>query len=85
MIGSVDLKTSKKSRLGSYICKIGYFDIRQKVTLPSKRDPQGSVKVYIYHRNHQMAGPFKSHHTAKIQAEELMSEGKRYVKYQEGR
>jgi len=84
MIRSVDLKTSKQVRLGKYLCKVGYFDIRQKVTLPSKRVPQGSVQVFVCHGNHQMAGPFKSHHVAKIHAEELMSEGKRYVKYAKG-
>jgi hypothetical protein len=84
MIGSIDLKSSKRSRLGVYVCKVGYFDIRQKIVLPNKKIKQGSMQVYVCHGGHQIAGPFKSHYAAKVHAEELMSEGIRYVKYKKG-
>jgi len=81
MIGSISLKSSKRTRLGAYICKVGYFDIRHKVIQPSKKVSNGSMEVYVCQGGHKLAGPFKSHDAAKLHAEELMSEGVRYVKH----
>ena len=81
MLGSIVLKSSKRTRLGSYLCKVGYFDIRQRITHPSKRVAKGSMEVFVCQGGNKVAGPFKSHHAAKLHAEELMSEGYRYVKH----
>ena len=80
----IELKSSKRTRLGAYVCKVGYFDIRQKISLPTKKVKQGSMEAIICHGGHQVAGPFKSHYAAIVHAEELMSEGVRYVKYKKG-
>ncbi len=80
MIGSVHLKSSKRTRLGKYLCKVGYFDIRQRIIYPTKKIVKGSVEVYVCQGRHKIAGPFKSHEAAKLHAEELMSEGFKYVK-----
>ena len=84
MIGSINLKSSKRTRLGNYICKVGYFDIRQRVIYPSKKVNKGGVEVFVCQGKHKIAGPFKSHYTAKLHAEELMTEGYRYVKHKKG-
>tara|TARA_B100001093_G_scaffold483134_1_gene515380 strand:- start:2059 stop:2313 length:255 start_codon:yes stop_codon:yes gene_type:complete len=81
MLRSIHLKSSKRTRLGNYICKIGYFDIRQRITYPSKKVSKGNVEVFVCQGKHKLAGPFKSHEAARVHAEELMSEGYRYVKH----
>ena len=48
---------SKATRGGNYICKVGYFDIRQQVTMPKKGKnfkgettyTKGSVTSNVYH------------------------------------
>ena len=84
MIGSLDLKSSKQTRLGSYLCKVGYFDIRQRIIYPTRKITTGSVEVFVCQGKHRIAGPFKSHYAAKLHAEELMTEGYRYVKHRKG-
>jgi hypothetical protein len=84
MIGSISLKSSKRTRLGSYICKVGYFDIRQKVAPVGKNISSDVLSVIVCHNGHRIAGPFKSHDAARIHAAELMSEGVRYVKHRKG-
>jgi len=81
MVGSISLKNSKRTRLGSYICKVGYFDIRQRIAPTGKNASNDVLPVIVCHNGHKVAGPFKSHYAAKIHAEELMSEGVRYVKH----
>jgi hypothetical protein len=81
VIRSINLKSSKRTRLGSYLLKVGYFDIRQRIIYPSKKIAKGSIEVFVCQGKHKIAGPFKSHHAAKLHAEELMSEGFRYVKH----
>ena len=81
MIGRIHLKSSKRTRIGSYLCKVGYFDIRQRIIYPNKKITQGSVEVFVCQGKHKIAGPFKTHDAAMLHAEELMSEGYRYVKH----
>jgi hypothetical protein len=78
----------KKEKYGSYICKVGYFDIRQKIEMPRQRKLSngetqtlsGKVEVFVYHAKNRVAGPFKSHHMAVITAQELMGEGYKFKK-----
>jgi len=80
----------KKEKYGNYICKIGYFDIRQKIVMPRKRKLNngeiqtvpGTVEVFVYHGKNKVSGPFKSHQSAMVSAQELMSEGYRYSKHE---
>ena len=77
---------SKGQRLGNYICKVGYFDIRQKVVQPRKqRMPNGNyqmiggkTEIFIYHSKSKMAGPFKTKNEAVIRAEKLITQGVKY-------
>ena len=78
----------KKEKYGNYLCKIGYFDIRQKIEMPRSRKMNdgsmqtigGKVEVFVYHAKNRVAGPFKSHHQAIISAQELMGEGYKFDK-----
>ena len=63
------------SKLGKYVCKIGYLDIRQKFTYKKSTD------VYVCHGKHHVAGPFKSIESAKNKADMLVSEGYKYDKH----
>lgn len=74
------MKSSKRTRIGSYLCKVGYFDIRQRIIYPNKKIAKGTVEVFVCQGKHKIAGPFISHEAAKLHAEELMSEGFKYVK-----
>ena len=72
---------SKADKLGTYIKKIGYFDIRQKIVKANpRRNTKSSGEVNLYHGKNKVGGPYKSHHAAQIQAEELMSQNYRYSK-----
>ena len=75
------MKSTKRTRLGSYLFKVGYFDIRQRIIYPSNKIAKGSMEVFVCQGRHKVAGPFKSHEAAKVCAEELMSEGFRYIKH----
>ena len=79
----------KKIKYGNYLCKVGYLDIRQHVVLAKRKKNYkgewesipGSVEVFIYHAKHKMDGPFKSKDDAIKKAEEMLSEGLKYVKH----
>jgi hypothetical protein len=79
----------KGNRLGNYICKVGYLDIRQKVVQPKRqRMPNGSYEmvggkseILIYHSKAKMAGPFKTKDAAIVKAKELVSQGIKYSKH----
>ena len=70
----------KKEKYGNYLCRIGYFDIRQKIDMPTvrrlnngqKQMIPGKVEVFVYHGKNKIAGPFKSHQKAKDTATELI-------------
>ena len=80
----------KKEKYGSYICKIGYFDVRQKIDMPRKRrlnngDIQtipGKVEVFVFHGKNKVSGPFKSHIEAINSAKTLVDKKFRYNKYE---
>ena len=79
----------KIEKYGSYVCKIGYLDIRQKIEMPrikktNRGDIQklkGSVEVFVYHAKHKAAGPFKSHKLAIEEAEKLVEEKFKFNKF----
>ena len=74
-------KPSKAERLGTYVKKIGYFDIRQKIVKAnSRRNIKSTGEVLLYHGKNKVGGPYKSHDAAQIAAEELMSQNYRYSK-----
>ena len=80
---------SKGQRLGNYICKVGYFDIRQKTELPRKQRMLngeykligGKSEIFIYHSKAKMGGPFKTKDAAIVKANELISQGIKYSKH----
>jgi hypothetical protein len=63
------------SRLGKYICKIGYLDIRH--VLAYKKTSQ----VFVCHGKHHVAGPFTDIQQAKNKASSLILEGFKYDKH----
>jgi len=79
----------KKEKYGSYLCKIGYLDIRQKIEMPRTRQLSngesqtlgGKVDIFVYHGKHQLAGPFKGSNIAINKANELLSNGIKYEKF----
>ena len=77
----------KKNKYGSYLFKVGYFDIRQDIKMPKKvkirgqvQATPGSVEVFVYHGKHKVSGPFKSHKDAKNSAKVLLAEGFKFNK-----
>lgn len=67
---------SKSEKLGKYVDKVGYFDIRQKMPSRDGKLIKGQTwEINLYHCKKKVAGPFQSHDAARIHAEELMSEG----------
>ena len=79
----------KKEKYGSYVCKIGYLDIRQKIEMPritksTRGDAlklKGSVQVFVYHGKNKLAGPFPSHKLAIESALELVGKNTKYSKF----
>ena len=75
---------TKQEKLGNYVCRIGYFDIRQKIPVRAGKIISGQQwEILLYHGKRKVGGPYKSHDAARIHAEELMSEGfvaKKYTK-----
>ena len=78
----------KKEKYGNYICKVGYFDIRQKIEQPRRKKTfkgnwelvPGNIDVFVYHGKNKIAGPFKSHEKAITTARELMGKGYKFDK-----
>jgi len=79
----------KKEKYGSYVCKIGYLDIRQKIEMPKIKkglrggiqEVKGSVQVFVYHGKNKLAGPFKSHKLAIDSALELVGRNFKFNKH----
>ena len=79
----------KIEKYGSYVCKVGYLDVRQKIEMPkikksTRGDNQkvkGSVQVFVYHSKNKVAGPFKSHKLAIEEAEKLVERKFKYSKF----
>ena len=84
-----DILANPNNPKGYYLCKVGYFDIRQTIVQPKRKKnfkgeweiTGGSSKVFIYHGKHKIEGPFKTKEASVIRAEEMMSEGIRYNKF----
>ena len=79
----------KVEKYGSYVRKVGYLDIRQKIEMPRLKkglrggvqEVKGSVEVFVYHSKNKVAGPFKSHKLAIEEAEKLVERNFRYSKF----
>jgi len=79
----------KIEKYGSYVRKVGYLDIRQKILMPrikktNRGDMQkipGSVEVFVYHGKNKVAGPLKSHKLAIESAEKLVERKYKYNKF----
>jgi hypothetical protein len=63
------------SKLGKYVCKIGYLDIRQRMVYKK------STEVFVCHGKHHIAGPFLSIKEAKKEANSLLLQGVKYDKH----
>ena len=80
----------KIEKYGSYVRKVGYLDIRQKIEMPrikkglrgGVQEVKGSVEVFVYHAKNKIAGPFKSHKLAIEEAEKLIERNFRYNKFE---
>ena len=79
----------KIEKYGSYVCKVGYLDVRQKIEMPrikkglrgGVQEVKGSVQVFVYHAKNKVAGPFKSHKLAIEEAKKLVERNFRYSKF----
>ena len=78
----------KIEKYGSYVCKVGYLDVRQRILMPKVKkgirgDIQGipgNVEVFVYHSKNKVSGPFKSHKLAIESANELVSKNYKFKK-----
>ena len=83
----------KIEKYGSYVCKVGYLDVRQKIEMPrikktTRGDMQkvsGKVEVFVYSGKHKIEGPFKSHKLAIESAEKLVERKFKYNKFDKKR
>jgi|TARA_R110001583_G_scaffold113252_3_gene263774 hypothetical protein len=79
----------KTEKYGSFVRKVGYLDIRQKIEMPRIRKNNrgesqqipGSVAVFVFQGKHQLSGPFKSHKLAIESATELVGKKIKYAKH----
>jgi hypothetical protein len=79
---------SKSIKLGSYVRKVGYFDIRQKIVQPRKKKNHrgewetigGSVEINLFHAKNKVGGPYKSHKEAEDEALGLLDKKFKYTK-----
>ena len=63
------------SKLGKYMRRIGYLDIRQRM---SYKKP---TEIYVCHTKHVMSGPFKTIKQAEESALDLINSGSCYDKH----
>tara|TARA_R110002051_G_scaffold64137_1_gene116720 strand:- start:228 stop:488 length:261 start_codon:yes stop_codon:yes gene_type:complete len=79
----------KKEKYGSFVRRVGNFDIRQKIVMPRiKKNNRGeamglpgSVEVFVYTGKHKLSGPFKSHKLAIESANELVEQKFKFNKH----
>lgn len=69
------MAVTTKPKIGKYVCKIGYLDIRQRLV---HKKP---TEVFIVHCRNILAGPFASINEAKEKAKSLVSEKVKYHKH----
>ena len=60
------------SKLGKYVCKIGYLDIRHVLVFKKP------TEIYICHGKHRIAGPLYNIDEAKSKAQELILQNVKY-------
>ena len=63
------------SKLGNYVCKVEYLDIRQRLVYKKP------TQVFVCHGKHSIAGPFNSIEQAKDKAKLLVLERVKYDKH----
>ena len=79
----------KIEKYGSYVRKVGYLDVRQKIEMPKIKKTNrgelqkvsGKVEVFVFYAKNKVAGPFKSHKLAIKEAEKLVERNFRYSKF----
>tara|TARA_R110000796_G_scaffold208851_1_gene325202 strand:- start:476 stop:730 length:255 start_codon:yes stop_codon:yes gene_type:complete len=79
-------KNKNKLKYGSYIKKVGYLDIRQKMVLGGwiknykgeETKKPGSTNVFVYHGKHVLTGSFKSVMAAEAEALQMVADGIKY-------
>ena len=79
----------KIEKYGSYVCKVGYLDVRQKIEMPRIKkglrggiqEVKGNVEVFVYHGKNRASGPFKSHKLAIESANKLMEQQFKFKKH----
>ena len=69
------MAVTTKSKIGKYVCKVGYLDIRQRIVYKK------STEVFISHGRYVVRGPFKDIVEAKLEAERCVEEGVKHDKY----
>ncbi len=69
------MSKTAKSKTGKYVCRVGYLEVRQKLSFKKP------TEVYVVHKKNSIAGPYKCITEAIIQAERCVNEGLRYSKY----
>jgi len=78
----------RTTKIGRYLKKIGYLDIRQMIIQPVKRKNlagkietmPGKMECFVYHGKHKMSGPFKSHQQAIDSANDMLNRNIKYSK-----
>lgn len=63
-----------KTRIGGYVCRVGYLDIRQRTAYKK------ATEVFVVHSKNIVAGPYKSVSEARKEAERCVNEGIKHVK-----
>ena len=79
----------KIGKYGSYLCKVGYLDVRQRIEMPRIRkgnrgeelQSTGKVEVFVYQGKNKLSGPFKSHKLAIESATEMVENKVKYIKH----
>ena len=69
------MAVTTKSKIGKYVCKVGYLDIRQRILF---KQP---TEVFVVHCRNILAGPFNSISKAKLQAKLLVTDKIKYDKH----
>ena len=73
-------RKNKSETLGSYISKVGYFDIYQKFTYDRKGKATSS-EYRVVHAKNVIKGQIKNKSSAILTATDLLSRGIKYDKH----
>tara|TARA_A100001201_G_scaffold137651_1_gene127778 strand:- start:119 stop:331 length:213 start_codon:yes stop_codon:yes gene_type:complete len=69
------MSKTAKSKLGKFVCSIGYVEVRQRMSFKKP------TEVFVVHKKNSIAGPFTSIEKAKEEAERCINEGIKYSKH----